>query len=103
VYDLARQLPAGQRHDRRVKAPSTAGRVPAKPLLMNSRWKRVPSSSGGLTRHAYTLDIRQFIAWCTEDPRKLRYIGRQRNRAWFLIVGATYNLLRITALDTHTV
>ena len=32
--------------------------------------------------------------------RKLRYLGRQRNRAWFLLTGATYNLLRITALDS---
>lgn len=31
--------------------------------------------------------------------RKLRYIGRQRNRAWFLMSGAVYNILRITALD----
>jgi len=31
--------------------------------------------------------------------RKLRYKGRQRNRAWFLLTTATYNLLRITALD----
>jgi transposase len=31
--------------------------------------------------------------------RKLRYIGRRRNRAWFLMVGAVYNLLRIVALD----
>ena len=34
--------------------------------------------------------------------RKLRYKGRQRNRAWFLLAGATYNILRITALDTQT-
>ena len=34
--------------------------------------------------------------------RKLRYRGRQRNRAWFLLAGATYNFLRITALDTQT-
>jgi transposase len=33
---------------------------------------------------------------------KLRYRGRQRNRAWFLLAGATYNLLRITALDAQT-
>ena len=32
--------------------------------------------------------------------RKLRYIGKQRNRAWFLMTGAVYNILRITALDT---
>ena len=33
--------------------------------------------------------------------RKLRYLGRQRNRAWFLVAGATYNLLRIAALDAQ--
>lgn len=33
--------------------------------------------------------------------RKLRYKGRSRNRAWFLIAGAVYNVLRITALDTQ--
>ena len=33
--------------------------------------------------------------------RKLRYIGRQRNRAWFLMTGAVYNILRITALDAE--
>ena len=32
--------------------------------------------------------------------RKLRYIGKDRNRAWFLITGAVYNVLRIAALDT---
>jgi transposase len=31
--------------------------------------------------------------------RKLRYIGRQRNRAWFKITTAVYNLIRIAALD----
>ncbi len=34
--------------------------------------------------------------------RKLRYKGRERNRAWFKITAATYNLIRITALDTAT-
>jgi transposase len=33
--------------------------------------------------------------------RKLRYKGRQRNRAWFLVAGATYNLIRIAALDAQ--
>jgi transposase len=32
--------------------------------------------------------------------RKLRYIGRRRNRAWFLMTGAVYNIIRIAALDT---
>ena len=31
--------------------------------------------------------------------RKLRYIGVRRNRAWFLMAGAVYNVIRITALD----
>jgi transposase len=31
---------------------------------------------------------------------KLRYIGRERNRAWFKMTAAVYNLIRIAALDT---
>ena len=31
--------------------------------------------------------------------RKLRSIAKARNRAWFLMTGAVYNILRITALD----
>ncbi|MBU1226287.1 MAG: IS5 family transposase [Actinobacteria bacterium] len=34
--------------------------------------------------------------------RKLRYIGRDRNRAWFKITTAVYNLIRIAALDAAT-
>jgi len=34
--------------------------------------------------------------------RKLRYKGPERNRAWFLLTTATYNLIRITALDAST-
>lgn len=34
--------------------------------------------------------------------RKLRYIGRQRNRAWFLMTGAVYDIIRIAALDAAT-
>lgn len=33
--------------------------------------------------------------------RKLRYIGLQRNRAWFLMTGAFYNLIRIAELDAQ--
>jgi hypothetical protein len=33
--------------------------------------------------------------------RKLRYRDRQRNRAWFRITAAVYNLIRITALDAQ--
>jgi IS5 family transposase len=34
--------------------------------------------------------------------RKLRYIGKDRNRAWFKMTAAVYNVLRITALDAAT-
>jgi len=57
------------------------------------------------TGHETSMRIRKRI----EEPfgwiktvgggRKLRYIGRQRNRAWFKITAAAYNLLRITTLD----
>lgn len=33
--------------------------------------------------------------------RKLRHVGLRRNRAWFLIAGAVYNVIRITALDAQ--
>ena len=31
--------------------------------------------------------------------RKLRFVGQQRNRAWFKMEAAVYNLIRISALD----
>jgi len=56
--------------------------------------------------HAISMRIRKRI----EEPfgwiktiagrRNLLYLGRARNRAWFPITAAVYNLLRITALDT---
>jgi transposase len=35
--------------------------------------------------------------------RKLRYLGQARNRAWFRLTTAVYNLLRISALDAAAV
>jgi transposase len=64
---------------------------------------------GRTTRHAGH-QISQRIRKRIEEPfgwmktiaggRKLRYIGRQRNRSWFLMTGAIYNIIRITAIDT---
>lgn len=34
--------------------------------------------------------------------RKLRYRGQKRNRSWFLLGGAVYNIIRIAALDAQT-
>ena len=72
--------------------------------------KRRSAIDGRTTRHdghAISQRIRKRI----EEPfgwmktiaggRKLRYIGRKRNRAWFLMAGAVYNVLRITALDAQ--
>jgi len=66
---------------------------------------------GRTTRHAGHV-VSQRIRKRIEEPfgwmktiaggRKLRYIGRQRNRAWFLMTGAVYNIIRIAALDTAT-
>jgi len=62
------------------------------------------------TRHAGHL-VSQRIRKRIEEPfgwtktigggRQLRYRGRDRNRAWFRITAAVYNLIRITALDTQ--
>ena len=66
---------------------------------------------GRTTRHAGHA-VSQRIRKRIEEPfgwmktiaggRKLRYIGRQRNRAWFLMTGAVYNIIRIAALDAAT-
>jgi transposase len=63
---------------------------------------------GRTTRHAGHA-ISQRIRKRIEEPfgwvktvgggKKLRYKGKRRNRAWFLIAGATYNVIRIAALD----
>ena len=62
------------------------------------------------TRHAGH-QVSQRIRKRVEEPfgwtktigggRQLRYRGRQRNRAWFMMTTAVDNLIRITALDTQ--
>ena len=80
-------------------------------VAQNTSGHRRSAIDGRTTRHAghvTSLRIRKRI----EEPfgwvktiaggRKLRYKGRERNRAWFKTTAATYNLIRITALDTAT-
>jgi len=80
-------------------------------VAQNASGQRRSAIDARTTRHAghvTSLRIRKRI----EEPfgwvktvaggRKLRYKGRQRNRAWFKITAATYNLIRITALDAAT-
>ena len=66
---------------------------------------------GRTTRHS-GYGVSQRIRKRVEEPfgwiktvgagRKVRYIGQQRNRAWFKIEAAAYNLIRICALDAAT-
>jgi hypothetical protein len=80
------------------------------PHVAQNTTRRRSAIDGRTTRHAghqVSMRIRKRI----EEPfgwiktigggRKLRYIGTERNRAWFKITAAVYNLIRITALDTH--
>ncbi len=78
------------------------------PHVAQNTSNRSSAIDGRTTRHAGHL-VSQRIRKRIEEPvgwiktiaggRKLRYIGRQRNRAWFLLSGAVYNILRITELD----
>ena len=78
------------------------------PHLAPNTTRQCSTIDGRTTRHpghATSQRIRKRI----EEPfgwiktiaggRKLRYIGRQRNRAWFLMTAAVYNIIRITELD----
>jgi transposase len=116
ALEMLRRLPATTRR-RTVagdKAYDTRGFVAAlrelniTPHLAPNTTRQRSTIDGRTTRHeghAISQRIRKRI----EEPfgwiktiaggRKLRYIGRQRNRAWFLLSGAVYNILRIAALD----
>ena len=78
------------------------------PHVAQNTSNRRSAIDGRTTRHAGH-QVSQRIRKRVEEPfgwiktigggRKLRYIGQQRNRAWFKIEAAVYNLIRITALD----
>ncbi len=81
------------------------------PHVAPNTTNRASAIDGRTTRHGGH-QVSQRIRKRIEEPfgwiktiaggRKLRYIGRQRNRAWFLMTGAVYNIIRITALDATT-
>jgi transposase len=81
------------------------------PHVAQNNTNRRSAIDGRTTRHG-GYDISQRIRKRVEEPfgwvktvgqgRKLRYIGQDRNRAWFKMTTAAYNLIRITALDTAT-
>ena len=78
------------------------------PHVAPNTTNRRSAIDGRTTRHPGHL-VSQRIRKRIEEPfgwiktiaggRKLRYLGQARNRAWFKITTAVYNLLRITALD----
>lgn len=77
-------------------------------VAQNTSGNRRSAIDGRTTRHSGH-DVSQRIRKRVEEPfgwiktvgggRKLRYLGADRNRSWFKIEAAVYNLIRITALD----
>ena len=81
------------------------------PHVAQNTSNRRSAIDGRTTRHS-GYAVSQRIRKRVEEPfgwvktvgtgRKVRYIGQQRNRAWFKIEAAVYNLIRICALDAAT-
>ena len=79
------------------------------PHVAQNTSNRRSAIDGRTTRHP-GYESSQRIRKRVEEPfgwvktvgagRKLRYKGQDRNRAWFKMTTAVYNLIRITALDT---
>lgn len=82
------------------------------PHVAQNTTNRRSAIDGRTTRHAGH-GVSQRIRKRVEEPfgwiktvgacRKLRYIGEQRNRAWFKIEAAVHNLIRICALDAAAI
>jgi transposase len=76
-------------------------------VAQNNKHRR-SAIDGRTTRHAGH-GVSQRIRKRVEEPfgwiktvgngRKVRYIGQERNRAWFKMEAAVYNIIRICALD----
>ncbi|CAB4595663.1 unannotated protein [freshwater metagenome] len=64
---------------------------------------RTTRHAGHVTSQRIRKRIEEPFGWTKTiaGGRQLRYRGRERNRAWFKITAAVYNLIRITALDTQ--
>ena len=81
------------------------------PHVAQNTTNRRSAIDGRTTRHGGH-QVSQRIRKRVEEPfgwiktigggRKLRYKGRDRNRDWFLIDVAVYNIIRIAALDMAT-
>jgi len=97
------------------KAYDTAGfvadarRLGFTPHVAQNTTNRRSAIDGRVTRHhghrvsqATRPRIEEPFGWAKTigGGRKLRYIGKDRNRAWFKMTTAVYNIIRIAALDT---
>jgi transposase len=81
------------------------------PHVAPNTTNRRSAIDGRTTRHAGHA-LSQRLRKRIEEPfgwiktvaggRKLRYKGRQRNRAWLLMAGGVYDIIRIVALDAAT-
>ena len=114
--DMLKRLPARKRrrtvaadksYDTKDFVADTRG-LGFTPHVAQNTSNRRSAIDGRTTRHR-GYDTSQRIRKRVEEPfgwiktvgagRKLRYIGQARNRAWFKIEAAAYNLIRICALD----
>lgn len=77
------------------------------PHLARNTTKQRSAIDGRTTRHAgYAVSqrvrkrVEEIFGWVKTvgGGRKLRYIGRERNRDWLLLTGAAYNLVRMGKL-----
>jgi transposase len=78
------------------------------PHLARNTTKRRSSIDGRTTRHrGYAISqrvrkrVEEIFGWTKTvgGGRKLRYIGREKNKAWALLTAAAYNLVRISNLS----
>ena len=119
AIDMLDRLPAGARRrtvaaDKAYDTRDFIARTRERgftPHVAHNTTNRSSAIDGRTTRHqghAVSQRIRKRIeepfGWIKTiaEGRTLRYIGRQRNRAWFLRSGAVYNIIRITELDLRT-
>jgi hypothetical protein len=82
------------------------------PHVAQNTTNRRSAIDGRTTRHSGH-GVSQRIRKRVEEPfgwiktvgagRKVRYIGQQRNRAWFKMEAAVYNIIRICSLDAAAV
>ena len=100
-------LGADRGYDTRDFVAAVRARGVTPHVARNDRGRR-SAIDGRTTRHAgYGQSLRrrelveEVFGWLKTvgGGRKLRYIGRQRNRAWLELTAAAYNLVRISRLE----